>query len=141
MSINVTNGVSIEFVGDNAGMEMESYLAIATVAAFTLGWFTHRYLVERRERAVIEQLTDRLNRAEQQRDAAHRAALNLSATHARLMGEHQETEWIIRSLRSELRIREAKIGKLAGSDVRFGEQLTIEDFGSEDAQYERRQTV
>ena len=122
-------------------MEMESYLAIAAVAAFILGWFAHRYLAERRERAVIEQLTDRLNRAEQQRDAAHRAALNLSATHARLISEHQETEWIIRSLRSELRVREARIDKLAGSDVRFGEQITIEDFTTDDARYRRHENV
>jgi len=55
----------------------------------------------------------------------------MAATNARLMGEHQEAQWMIQSLESDNRLREAKIEKHSEDDEsRF--PATNEDFWSAD---------
>lgn len=83
-------------------------------------------------RETIEQLTDRIAHLECQSDATHRASLELAATHSRLVGEHQEAEWMIRSLKSDIRLREAKIERLSGDYESLGPAVNEELWPLED---------
>lgn len=65
------------------------------------------------QQRAIDGLTDQVTRLEQQREVAHCVSLDLAASHTHLIGEHQEAEWIIRSLKADLRLRDAKIEKLS----------------------------
>lgn len=80
-------------------MEFETVLALAVVAAFMLGWLAHRWLLARRERSAIELLKQEISKLTQQRDAAHRVALDLAARQAKLR-DYQEAELKFLSLKS-----------------------------------------
>lgn len=99
-------------------IEPELTLAIAIAAAFALGWMANRLVRYARYQRVINDLTEQLARSEQRRDAAHRVSLDLAADHNRLIGEHHEAEWMIGSLKAELRLRDAKIEKLTDNQAR-----------------------
>jgi len=86
--------------------------ALALAVAFALGWLTHRWLVARREKQLVGELTEQLAFMERQRDSAHRVSLELADTHNKLVGEHLEAEWTIHSLKSDLKVRDARIKKL-----------------------------
>lgn len=95
-------------------------VAIAIALVFALGWLTHRWLMRRRENAVIDELTHQIERLERQRDSAHQVSLELADTHNKLVGEHLEAEWTIHSLQSDLKVRDARIKQLlltANSDL------------------------
>ena len=94
-------------------IQLELVLAIAIAAAFVLGLMTHRLAQSMRHQRVVNDLAEQLERLEQQRDAAHRVSLDLAASHTKLIGEHQEAEWMVRSLKADLRLREAKIEELS----------------------------
>ena len=94
-------------------IQPELVLAIAIAAAFVLGLMTHRLAQSMRHQRVINDLAEQLERLEQQRDAAHRVSLDLAASHTKLIGEHQEAEWMVRSLKTDLRLRAAKIEELS----------------------------
>jgi hypothetical protein len=87
-------------------------LAIGIALVFTLGALTHRWLTARRESALIHELTHQVERLERQRESAHKVSLELAATHNKLVGEHLEAEWTIHSLKSDLKVRDARISKL-----------------------------
>jgi hypothetical protein len=93
-------------------IEPELTLAIAIAAAFVLGWMANRLVKFVRFQREISYLSGQLARSERQRDSAHQASLELAASHNRLIGEHQEAEWTIRTLKSDLRLRDARIEKL-----------------------------
>lgn len=98
---------------DVSSIQPEIVLAIAVAAAFVLGLMTHRLAQSMRQQRVINDLTDQLARLEQQRDAAHRVSLDLAASHTKLIGEHQEAEWMLRDLKADLRLRDARIQTLS----------------------------
>ena len=81
---------------------VEPEMALATAAAFALGWITQRWLLARREQHRIELLNEQIGKLEQQRDAAHRVALDLAARHSELRGERREAELMVLSLKSDL---------------------------------------
>ena len=85
------------------------FLTLEIVVAFALGWLAHRWLTSRREKPLIGELTDQLAFMERQRDAAHRVSLELADTHNKLVGEHLEAEWTIHSLKSDMKVRDARI--------------------------------
>lgn len=101
-------------------IEQELILAVAVAAAFVLGLITHRFATSLRRKRVSNALTDQVSRLEEQRDAAHRVSLELAASHTKLIGEQQESEWMIRNLKSDLRLRDARIEKLSDD---FGTEL------------------
>lgn len=86
--------------------------ALALAVAFALGWLAHRWLTARREKQSVGELTEQLAFIERQRDSAHRVSLELADTHNKLVGEHLEAEWTIHSLKSDLKVRDARIKKL-----------------------------
>lgn len=96
-------------------IDPELTLAIAIAAAFVLGWMTNRLLKSVRYQREINDLAEQLARSEQQRDSAHQVSLELAANHNRLIGEHQEAEWMVGSLKAELRLRDARIEKLTNN--------------------------
>ena len=87
-------------------------LAFEIAVAFTLGWLAHRWLTSRRENQLVAELTEQLAFMERQRDSAHRVSLELADTHNKLVGEHLEAEWTVHSLKSDLKVRDARIKKL-----------------------------
>jgi hypothetical protein len=87
-------------------------LTLEITVAFSLGWLAHRWLTSRREKRLVGELTDQLAFMERQRDSAHRVSLELADTHNKLVGEHLEAEWTIHSLKSDLKVRDARIQKL-----------------------------
>lgn len=87
-------------------------LALQIAAAFGFGWLAHRWLASRRENQLVNELTEQLAFMERQRDSAHRVSLELADTHNKLVGEHLEAEWTIHSLKSDLKVRDARIKKL-----------------------------
>ena len=87
-------------------------LALKIAVAFTLGWLAHRWLMSRREKQLVGELTEQLAFMERQRDAAHHISLELADTHNKLVGEHLEAEWTIHSLKSDLKVRDSRIKKL-----------------------------
>lgn len=80
-------------------IEAEAALALAAGLAFSLGWLSHRWLHARREQHAIERLSQKISKLDQQRDAAHRVALDLAARQAKLRA-YQEAEMKFRSLKS-----------------------------------------
>ncbi len=100
-------------------MQTELVLGVTAAASFTLGWIAHRYLLARRERISIELLTNQIGRLERQRDAAHRVALDLAATHSDLLKEHQEAKWKSSNIESNLSMRRPKADRVVdGYEVR-----------------------
>ena len=88
------------------------FLTLKIVVAFALGWLAHLWLTSRREQQLVGELTDQLAFMERQRDSAHRVSLELADTHNKLVGEHLEAEWTIHSLKSDMKVRDARIQKL-----------------------------
>jgi hypothetical protein len=88
------------------------FLVLVTAVAFAVGWLAHRLLTSRREQQLVGELTEQLAFMERQRDAAHRVSLELADTHNKLVGEHLEAEWTVHSLKSDLKVRDARIKKL-----------------------------
>jgi hypothetical protein len=86
--------------------------ALALAVAFALGWLAHRWLMSQRDAQHVTELTEQLAFMERQRDSAHRVSLELADTHNKLVGEHLEAEWTIHSLKSDLKVRDARIKKL-----------------------------
>lgn len=100
----------------------EMALTLAVVVAFALGWAAQRLVVARSDRRQFELLNDHIARIEKQRDAAHRVALDLSASHTDLLKEQQATETMVRKLKSDLSGRYARIEKLsAGYEVQYSD--------------------
>jgi len=99
-------------------IEPELTLAIATAAAFILGWMANRLVKSVRYQREIGDLSEQLARSEQQRDSAHHVSLELAANHNRLIGEHQEVEWMVNTLKTDLRLRDARIEKLTDDHAR-----------------------
>lgn len=93
-------------------IDPELTLTIAIVAAFVLGWMANRLVKSVRYEREISDLSEQLARSEQQRDSAHQVSLELAASHNRLIGEHQEVEWMVSTLKADLRLRDARIEKL-----------------------------
>ena len=87
-------------------------LALEIAVAFALGWLAHRWLTSQREKQLVDELTEQLAFMERQRDSAHRVSLELADTHNKLVGEHLEAEWTIHSMKSDLKVRDARIKKL-----------------------------
>ena len=87
-------------------------LTFELAVAFAVGWFAHRWLMSRREKQLLGELTEQLAFMERQRDSAHRVSLELADTHNKLVGEHLEAEWTIHSLKSDLKVRDSRIKKL-----------------------------
>lgn len=88
------------------------FLALEIAVAFALGWLAHRLLTSRRQKQLVGELTDQLAFMERQRDSAHRVSLELADTHNKLVSEHLEAEWTVHSLKSDLKVRDARIKKL-----------------------------
>jgi len=110
-------------------------LAIGIALAFTLGVLAHRWLTARRENALIDDLTHQIERLEQQRHSAHQVSLELAATHNKLVGEHLEAEWTIHSLKSDLKVRDARIKKLIDASNTDHPVVTTEVWSLEEARF------
>jgi len=89
-----------------------SLLLLATAVSFALGWLAHRLYTSRRDKLLVGELTEQLAFMERQRDSAHSISLELADTHNKLVSEHLEAEWTIHSLKSDLKVRDARIKKL-----------------------------
>ena len=110
-------------------------LAIGIALAFTLGVLAYRSLTARRENALIDDLTHQIERLEQQRHSAHQVSLELAATHNKLVGEHLEAEWTIHSLKSDLKVRDARIKKLIDASNTDHPVVTTEVWSLEEARF------
>ena len=110
-------------------------LAIGIALAFTLGVLAHRWLTARRENALIDDLTHQIERLEQQRHSAHQVSLELAATHNKLVGEHLEAEWTIHSLKSDLKVRDARIKKLVDASNADHPVVKTEVWSLEEARF------
>jgi len=110
-------------------------LAIGVALAFTLGVLAYRWLTARRENALIDDLTHQIERLEQQRHSAHQVSLELAATHNKLVGEHLEAEWTIHSLKSDLKVRDARIKKLVDASNTDQPVVKTEVWSLEEARF------
>lgn len=103
-------------------IEPELLLALALVVAFALGWMAQRMVYARSDRQHFELLNVQIARIEKQRDAAHRVALDLSASYTDLVKEKQDAEARMNRVQADLSGRNAKIEKLAvGYEVRYSD--------------------
>jgi len=107
-------------------IEPELLLALALVVAFALGWMAQRIVYARSDRQHFELLNEQIARIEKQRDAAHRVALDLSASYTELVKEQQDTESRMTKLQADLSGRYARIEKLAaGYEVQYSDLSEI----------------
>ena len=118
-------------------LTQENMIFAAGIAlVFALGALTHRWLTARRENALIDELTHQVERLERRQDAAHKVSLELAATHNKLVGEQLEAEWTIHSLKSDLKVRDARIKKLLAASEPGPAVVRTDVWSLEEARYQ-----
>ena len=111
-------------------IEPELLLALALVVAFALGWMAQRFVNARSDRQHFELLNVQIARIEKQRDAAHRVALDLSASYTDMVKEQQDTEARMNRIQADLSGRYAKRPRCSPASSRSRSRATRRARGS-----------